>query len=77
MSEIVLDVKALPEILLDMITTKQVRITQTNGIISLIPIREVADDECPLLGIASGSSLTVEKFLAMTREDYAHEGLRK
>jgi len=32
-------------------------------------LREAAEDECPLLGLTAGSSLTVDKFLAMTRED--------
>ena len=36
---------------------------------------EIDEDECPLLGIAIGSSLTVEKFLEMTREDRILEGL--
>ena len=34
----------------------------------------ITKDECPLLGIAADSSLTVEKFLAMKREDKLLEG---
>jgi len=77
MSEMVLSVKALPETLFAMIPTERVRVRQADGVISLIPFREGTKDECPLLGIAADSSLTVEKFLAMTREDKALEGLNK
>jgi len=75
MSEIILSVKALPEALLKMIPTEQVKLRQTGNIISLIPLHEVAKDECPLLGLTVGSRLTVDKFLAMTREDKILEGL--
>jgi len=47
----------------------------SGNIISLTPLHEVAKDECPLLGLTAGSSLTVDKFLAMTREDKILEGL--
>ena len=77
MSEMVLSVSALPKTLLEMIPTKKVKLRQSDGIISLIPLHEVTKDECPLLGLAADSSLTVEKFLAMTREDKALEGLGK
>jgi hypothetical protein len=77
MSEMVLDVKTLSESLFDMIPTERVKVRQDDGIISLIPLREVTKDECPLLGLAAGSSLTVEKFLEMTREDRILEGLDK
>ena len=52
-----------------MIPTKRVKLCQNDGIISLIPFQEITKDECPLLGIAIDSNLTVEKFLAMTQED--------
>jgi len=75
MSEMVLSVKTLSETLLEMIPTEKVKVRQTDGIISLIPLREITKAECPLLGLTAGSSLTVEKFLAMTREDKVLEGL--
>jgi len=71
----VLSVNALQETLFKMIPTKRVKLRQDDGVISLIPFQEITKDECPLLGIAADSSLTVEKFLAMTREDKALEGL--
>jgi len=77
MSEMVLSVSSLQETLFKMIPTKRVKLRQYDGIISLIPLQEVTKDECPLLGIAADSSLTVEKFLAMTREDKILEGLER
>ena len=75
MPDMVLSVSSLQETLLKMIPTEKVKLHQNNGIISLIPFREVTNDECPLLGIAADSTLTVDKFLAMTREDKIREGL--
>lgn len=75
MSEMVLSVSALQETLFKMIPTERVKLRQNDGIISLIPFQETTKDECPLLGIAADSNLTVEKFLAMTREDKLLEGL--
>jgi len=75
MSEMVLSVSALQETLFKMIPTERVKLRQKDGVISLIPVREVSKDECPLLGIAADSSLTVDEFLAMTREDKLLEGL--
>ena len=69
MSEMVLSVKTLSESLFDMIPTEKVKVRQFDGIISLIPVCETANNECPLLGLTAGSSLTVDKFLAMSRED--------
>ena len=69
MSEMVLSVKTLSDILFEMIPTDMVKVRQSDGIISLIPLHEVTKNECPLLGLTLGSSLTVDKFLAMTQEN--------
>jgi len=66
--ELVLSTNTLPEPLLRLIKTNKVKVDETNGIISLIPITESKTD-CPLRGLAAGSSLTVERFLAMTHDD--------
>jgi len=75
MSEMVLSVKALPETLFEMIPTEKVKLRRIGNVISLIPFSEVTKDECHLFGLTAGSSLTVDKFLAMTREDKILEGL--
>ena len=77
MSEMVLSVKTLSESLFDMIPTERVKVRQSDGIIRLIPLHETTKSECPLLGLAADSELTVDKFLAMTREDKVLEGLGK
>jgi len=68
MTEMVLNTNTLPEPLYRLIRSEKVKVNENDGVFSLIPILEIKDD-CPLLGIAADSSLTVDKFLAMTRED--------
>ena len=75
MLETIVTVSSLSKTLLELIPTEKVKLTQSNGVISLVPFLEVRDEVCPLLGLASDSTLTVEKFLAMTREDKKQEGL--
>jgi len=43
-------------------------VSEIDGTITLIPIFESQND-CPLRGLAADSSLTVEKFLAMTHDE--------
>ena len=76
MSEMILNVKALPETLFAMIPTERVKLSQTGNIINLIPLHETTKDECLLLGLTEGSRLTVDEFLMMTREDKILEGLK-
>ena len=68
MTEMILNAKTLPEPLSQMIGTEKVRITEMNGIINLTPILGTQNG-CPLRGLATDSSLTVEKFLAMTHDE--------
>ena len=68
MNELVLNTKTLPEPLFRMVRTEKFKVSESNGIINLTPILEVKSG-CPLRGIASASDLTVDKFLAMKRND--------
>jgi hypothetical protein len=68
MTEMILNARTLPEPLSRMIRTEKVKVSEVNGIINLTPIAETKRD-CPLRGIAADSTLTVDKFLAMTHED--------
>ena len=77
MSDMVLSVSSLQETLSKMIPTEKVKLRRNDGVINLIPFFEVTQDEYPLLGIAADSTLTVDKFLAMTREDKLLEGLEE
>ncbi|MCL1912897.1 MAG: hypothetical protein FWG10_03205 [Eubacteriaceae bacterium] len=67
MAETVINTNDLLEFLLKLIPTEKVRIKEIDGIIQLVPVRESTD--CPLLGIAADSKLTVDKFLAITHDE--------
>jgi len=68
MNEMVFNTNTFPEPLCRLICSEKVKVNENNGVFNLIPIWDIKDD-CPLLGIAADSSLTVENFLAMTQED--------
>ena len=68
MTEMVLNTKTLPEPLFRLINTERIKVSEVNGIINLIPIVESKSD-CPLRGLAADSSLTVDKFLAITHDE--------
>jgi hypothetical protein len=68
MIEMVLNARTLPEPLFKLIQTEKVKVNETNGIINIIPIGEKKVD-CPLLGLTSDSSMTVDKFLALTHDE--------
>jgi hypothetical protein len=48
--------------------TEKVRVREADRMIMIEPL-ESEYYNCPLLGAAAGSKLTVERFLEMTRED--------
>jgi hypothetical protein len=64
----ILNTNILPEPLFTLIHTEKIRVQETGGVINLIPLVE-KDNGCPLWGIAADSALTVDKFLAMKREE--------
>lgn len=68
MTEMILNARTLPEALFHLIRTEKVKVNETNGVINLIPILE-SNNDCPLRGLAADSSLTVDKFLAMTHDE--------
>ena len=68
MTEQIINKNSLQAYLSKIILSEKVRVKEiANGIV----IEPVDDElyECPLFGIAAGSKLTVEKFLAMSYED--------
>ena len=69
MTEMVLDTNTLPEPLFRLISAEKVKINEVNGIINLIPIYVEGKSDCPLRGLAADSSLTVDRFLAMTHDE--------
>ena len=68
MTDTVLNTKSLQEILMRLIKTEKVRLQEKNGEILLTPINE-SDNDCPLLGLAADSNLTVDKFLEWKHAD--------
>ena len=73
MTERVMDTRAFPDVLFDLITTERVKVNQVGGVVSLTPVAE-EDDDCPLLGIAADWDITVDEFLSRRREEKVLEG---
>ena len=68
MIEIVLDTHTLPEPIVQMIHSKQVKIRESDGDFVITPIRE--DSEvCPLFGMFSDGKISTEKFHAQKQEE--------
>jgi len=72
MIERVVNTSSLQSYLGSMIRTDRVRVREVDNVFMIEPIKE-NKFSCPLLGIANGSKLTVEKFHAMSRDDKASE----
>jgi hypothetical protein len=68
MIEQVMDTSSLKGYLETRIRSEKVRVRELNRIVTIEPV-DGKEYNCPLLGSAAGSKLTVEKFLEMTRED--------
>ena len=70
MTETVISIKALPEILSKLIKTEKVRIKEDGGNISIEPIEESIDYIDKLRGsLSAHPDMTVDKFLERMRAD--------
>ena len=70
MTEQIINASSLPAYLSKIISAEKVRIREINNIVTIEPVEFDEESlDCPLFGIAEGSKLTVEKFLAMSLED--------
>ena len=69
MTEMILDVQALPERIFSDITTQKVRYTLEDGIIKLEPINEVKKGNKLLKGFLKGGKLTVDYFLEEKKKE--------
>jgi len=67
MEEFFINRSEFQEPLFSMIKTEKVLVKKVGDVVQLIFINDT--DDCPLLGLASDSSLTTDKFHAITRED--------
>jgi hypothetical protein len=69
-NEIIIDADILPEPLFKMVDADRGRVRKTDGVITMSPVKEVENVIDKLYGSWKGkTSLTVDKFLEMTRED--------
>ena len=69
MNDIILNTNILPEPLFEFVGADKVRVSKSDGVITMTPISGNIDYIEELYGSCEGSGLTVEKFLEWTRED--------
>ena len=72
MAEIILQTRALPEPLIRLISSDNVRIREDiNGEIRLIPVKESTEpiNKCPFWGMYTDGKLTVDGYLERKRRD--------
>jgi hypothetical protein len=62
MKEMILKANILPEPLLSLIPTEKVKVQEVNGVINLIPLKDVHDCTEGLFGIFSDGGITSVKF---------------
>jgi hypothetical protein len=74
MAEQVMNINAVQPFLISIFRTDTVKVREVNQVITIEPAEERRYN-CPLLGAAAGSKLTVERFLEMTREDDRREAM--
>ena len=69
MTEMVLDIKALPETIFSKISTNKVKFYENNGTITLTPIFEEKPSFKHLRGMFSDGKVSVEDFFEEMRKD--------
>ena len=72
MTEIILDINALPSYLTSKLHSKKVKVSETNQVITIVSAEEPNTPKnytCPFLGIAKDSKLTVDTFLDWKRKE--------
>ena len=76
MTEMVMNINAVPSYLVTALRANMVKVSEADSVITIVPAEDAGAAKkynCPLLGIAKDSSLTVEKFLEWKREDRERE----
>jgi len=72
MTEMVLDINAIPSYLTTTLRSKKVKVREANNIVTIVPVEDsiaTKNYSCPFLGIATDSSVTVDRFLEWKREE--------
>ena len=67
MSETVINIQSLPEVLTKIIKTEMVRIREENGVVTVSPVKRGSDS--PLFGMFKGDGHIVDDFIARKREE--------
>jgi hypothetical protein len=72
MTEMVMNINAIPSYLITALQANIVRVRETDRIVTIEPIEDMDKGKkysCPFLGIAADSNLTVDNFLEWKREE--------
>ena len=72
MTELVLDINALPSYLTSVLRSKKVKVSEANQVITIVSAEDnsaIKSYSCPFLGIAADSKITVDSFLEWEKEE--------
>ena len=70
MENTIVDINALPSLLFRLFSTVKVSVTETDGIVQVVPVDDKSDCTVGLRGIlADFPEMSVDNFLARMRED--------
>ena len=76
MVERIMDINAIYSYLAATIQSKKVKVRETDRVITITPVDEAVIEErlnCPFLGIAADSNLSMDKFLKWKQEERKSE----
>jgi len=70
MKDNVMDTNAIPSLLFRLFSTERVSVTETDGMVQLVPIKDESDCTVGLRGILAGyDDMSVDKFMERKRAD--------
>ena len=70
MTDTVMTTTALPEVLFSLIKTKKVRVRENDGVIQILPVKDISDCTVGLRGIlADFDEMSVDNFLHRKQTD--------
>ena len=69
MTEMILSIEALPEVIISKISTSKVKLIDDNGVLTITALKEEKPQRINLRGIFKNNKLGVEEFLAERKKD--------
>ena len=69
MTEMILSIEALPEVIISKISTSKVKLIDDNGVLTITALKEEKPHRINLRGIFKNNKLGVEEFLAERKKD--------